>query len=120
MFPIRDHNPSQKFPLINILIIIVTSLVFFMEISAPDQELFIERFALIPNLVDIGNPSSFLPFIYSVFLHGGWLHIISNMWFLFIFGDNIEAVMGHIPYLVFYLLAGIVAGLSQFLFSLGS
>jgi membrane associated rhomboid family serine protease len=56
----------------------------------------------------------------SMFLHGGWMHIIGNMWFLWIFGDNVEDVMGHTKYLVFYLLCGIAAGLAQTLLSVGS
>ena len=116
MFPIRDHNPSHKFPIINIIVILVTSYVFFLQITAPDFEEFILRFALIPRLVDFTDPVSLLPFIYSIFLHGGWFHVISNLWFLWIFGDNIEAHFGHIGYAFFYLATGIIAGLTQFFF----
>lgn len=114
MFPIRDHNPSNKFPIMTLLIIIVTSFVFFLEITAFDFESFISQYALIPSTVDFRNIFSLLPFVYSIFLHGGWLHIISNLWFLWIFGDNIEAEMGHFIYLLFYLLTGIIAGLLQY------
>lgn len=115
MFPIRDHNPSDKIPIINIILIAITSWVFFIELQAPDFEEFILRFALIPSAVDIAAPISWLPFIYSMFLHGGWLHIISNMWFLYIFGDNVESHLGHIPYLLFYLLTGLTAGFAQYI-----
>jgi len=116
MFPIRDHNPSHKFPIINIIVILVTSYVFFLQITAPDFEEFILRFALIPRLVDFTDPVSLLPFIYSIFLHGGWFHVISNLWFLWIFGDNVEAKIGHFKYLFFYLFCGITASLAQYIF----
>ena len=115
MFPIRDHNPSQKLPVINFLIILLTSFVFFLQLTTPDMEQFIFRFALIPRNIDFAHPVSLLPFIYSMFLHGGWLHIISNMWFLWIFGDNIESYLGHFVYLLFYLLTGLAAGFAQYI-----
>ena len=117
MFPIRDHNPSDRLPLITITLILVTSFVFFLQLSAPDFEGFITQYALIPNQVVFPNFTTLLPFLYSIFLHGGWLHIISNMWFLWIFGDNVEARMGHISFLFFYLVAGIAAGLVQYAFN---
>ena len=120
MFPIRDHNPSHKLPIINLIIIGITAYVFLLEITATSLEDFIFQYALIPNQVDFTAPSTLLPFIYSMFLHGGWLHIISNMWFLWIFGDNIESHLGHVSYLIFYLITGLAAGLMQFIFSAGS
>lgn len=117
MFPIRDHNPSRKQPITTVLIVVITSFVFFLEISAPDIEVFIKQYALVPTLVDFSNWQTLLPFIYSIFLHGGWLHIISNMWFLWIFGDNIEAALGHFRFFLFYLFAGIFAGLLQYMFN---
>jgi len=120
MFPIRDHNPSKSFPIVTILIIIVTAFAFYLQLTAPDFEGFIMQYALVPNTVDLSRLETLLPFIYSIFMHGGWLHIISNMWFLWIFGDNVEAALGHIPYAMFYLLCGITAGVTQFLFSQGS
>ena len=120
MFPIRDHNPSHKLPIINLIIIGITAYVFLLEITATSLEDFIFQYALIPSQVDLTIPSTLLPFIYSMFLHGGWLHIISNMWFLWIFGDNIESHLGHVSYLIFYLITGLAAGLMQFIFSAGS
>lgn len=119
MFPIRDHNPSDRLPFINYIIIAVTSFIFYLEITAPDFERFLGQYALIPSQVDFTNPGTLYPFVTSIFLHGGWLHIISNMWFLLIFGDNIEAFLGHIRYLVFYLFCGIGAGLVQYFFTTG-
>lgn len=115
MFPIRDHNPSHKLPIITVLIIIVTSFVFFLELSALDLESFIETYALVPSFVNFLDLKTLLPFISSIFLHGGWLHIISNMWFFWIFGDNIEAALGRITFILFYLICGIAAGLLQYL-----
>lgn len=120
MFPIRDHNPSESFPLVTIFIIIVTSIAFYLQLTAPDFEGFIMQYALVPSRVDVSRLETLLPFIYSIFMHGGWLHIISNLWFLWIFGDNIEATLGHVRYLFFYLLCGIAAGLTQYLFSASS
>lgn len=114
MFPIRDHNPSHKFPFTTISIVIITSIVFFLEITAPDFETFITQFAVTPVNVSLGNISSLLPFIYSMFLHAGWFHIISNMWFLWIFGDNVEALLGDLGFLAFYLISGLGAGLLQY------
>src|SRR3989344_6406442 len=98
MFPIKDHNPSNKLPFVNIFIIALTSYVFFLEITSVSFEDFILRFALIPGNVDLKVPATLMPFLYSIFLHGGWMHIISNMWFLWIFGDNIESHLGHLNY----------------------
>ncbi len=115
MFPIRDHNPSHTVPVATLAIIALTVYVFFLELSAQDMELFIGQYALIPAGVDGSDLSTLVPFITSIFLHGGWLHIISNMWFLWIFGDNIEAVLGKMPYVLFYLFCGVAAGLAQYM-----
>lgn len=117
MFPIRDHNPSKKFPFITIFLVIITSIIFFLEITAPDIEIFINQYALIPAKINFFDPITLLGFVNSMFLHGGWLHIISNMWFLWIFGDNIESYLGSIKFLLFYLLTGLVAGLTQYFFA---
>lgn len=117
MFPIKDHNPSHRVPFINYLIIIVTALVFLLEVTSPDMEKFIESFALVPENVNFANPTTLLPFLYSIFLHGGWFHIISNMWFLWIFGDNVESFLGHVTYIIFYLTIGIVSGVIQYFFA---
>lgn len=90
---------------------------FFLELVAPNTELFIDQYALIPANVNFSNLSSLTPFITSQFLHAGFLHILSNMWFLKIFGDNVEEKFGSIFYLFIYLLSGVVGGLIQYLFS---
>lgn len=117
MFPISDSVKSKKFPLINIALIAITCYVFYLQLTAPDPEAFIYQYALVPSQIDFSNLSSLFPFITSMFLHGGWLHILSNMWFLWIFGDNVEGHLGHIPYLLLYLVSGLVGGIAQFLIS---
>lgn len=116
MFPIRDTHNSGKFPFINLLLIAANIYVFALEIFSPDVELLIQQYALIPQSVDLLHPETLKPFITSMFLHAGFLHILSNMWFLWIFGDNVEAAMGHIKYLTFYLLCGIAASFAQYIF----
>lgn len=117
MFPLRDSHPAYKFPLITLLIIGANVVVFLIELTAFDPEAFIESYALIPAKVDFGNYFSFTPFITSQFLHAGFVHIIGNMWFLKIFGDNVEEKFGSFPFLIIYLLSGIVGGLAQYIFS---
>jgi membrane associated rhomboid family serine protease len=116
MFPLRDTQPSYSRPLITVLIIILNVVVFLHEFSLDEysQNYFIAHYGLIPAHFH------FSAVLTSMFLHGGWMHIIGNMWFLWIFGDNVEDALGHFKYLVFYLLCGIAAGMTQVLFSAGS
>ena len=120
MFPIRDSQPTRRFPLVNYLIIIVTVFVFLIQISAPDFEQFIYQYGFIPSRFSFSDLDSYRYIIYSLFLHGGWFHLLSNIWFLHIFGDNVEDRIGHLSYLGFYLAAGFAATFLQLLFSLGS
>ena len=116
MFPLRDTQPSYSRPLITVLIIILNVVVFLHEISLDEysRNYFIAHYGLIPARFH------FSAILTSMFMHGGWMHIIGNMWFLWIFGDNVEDVFGHLKYLVFYLLCGIAAAFTQVLFSPGS
>ncbi|OGE04521.1 hypothetical protein A3B51_03685 [Candidatus Curtissbacteria bacterium RIFCSPLOWO2_01_FULL_41_18] len=116
MFPIRDSQNSNKFPFVNLALITINIYVFFQELINPDIEAFIAQYGLIPANVDFTNIQMLTPFLTSLFIHAGFLHIISNMWFLWIFGDNVEAAMGHLKYLVFYLFSGIAASFVQYLF----
>lgn len=120
MLPLRDSIRSQKTPFITWAIILANVLVFFQELAAPDLEVFIYQYALIPKDIDLFTASSFFPFFTSLFLHAGWVHLISNMWFLKIFGDNVEAYLGHIKFLLLYLFWGIAAGVIQYLFLVDS
>lgn len=117
MFPLRDSHHTYKFPLVTLLIIVANVLVFLAELTAFDPETFIASYALFPAKVDFGSYLTLTPFITSQFLHAGFLHIIGNMWFLRIFGDNIEEKFGSIRYLFIYLLSGVIGGLLQYIFS---
>lgn len=123
MVPIGDINPTRRFPIMNLTLIGLNVLVFLFELSLPGRALdrFIFDWGVIPNevLAAIANPlagrsiHAFETLITSQFIHAGWAHIIGNMLFLFVFGDNIEDVLGSVPYLIFYLVAGIAAALAQ-------
>lgn len=116
MFPLSDSIKSPRFPFINVLIILATVYVFFQQMVSPDFEAFIYQYALIPAQIDFNNFQSLTPFITSMFLHGGWLHLISNMWFLWVFGDNVETHVGAIFYPFLYFASGIAGGLAQYFF----
>lgn len=117
-FPYKDDNPRVLIPFVTYFIIGLNVLVFiyqyFIIQGAQLSEDFIYTYALIP-----ANPT-ILTIFSSMFMHGGFTHIIFNMWFLWIFGDNIESVLGHKKYLLFYFLCGIGAGLSQIQIDPGS
>ena len=106
MFPIRDTIRSRSFPIVNWVIIILNVLVFFFQsnLSGSGLERFINDFALIPANVDLQSPTSYLPFFSHMWLHGSLYHLISNMWMMVIFGDNVEDRMGSGRYLLFYIL----------------
>jgi len=117
MLPIRDTVRSRSFPFINWTIIIVNVIVFFFESNLSPGVLnrFAQNWALIPAKVNLGNPLTWYPFFTHIWLHGSLFHLISNMWMLLIFGDNVEDCLGSFRYLVFYILGGISAGLAQYL-----
>src|ERR1700690_2491160 len=109
MIPLRDTQRSYSTPVVTILLIPVNSVVFLFELSlAPvSRNQLLATYGLVPAKLHL------VSFLTSMFLHGGWLHIIGNMWFLWIFGDNIEDILGHVHYLVFYLLCGFAAAATQ-------
>ncbi len=132
MIPIKDTIHSRSFPIVNWLIIIANALVFLLiELPLSNSQLdqLISTYGMTPNqcaapllkgfatasIPDLGVllGGCAIPLFTSMFLHGGWLHIIGNMWVLFIFGDNVEDRMGSLPYLFFYLICGVVSGLTQ-------
>lgn len=113
MIPLKDNIPSQQFPVVNWMLIIANFLVFIAEISAGDSGAFIYRYGLVPDRTTIGVDNT-QTFFTGMFLHGGWGHLITNMWILYIFGDNVEDRMGSLRYLVFYVLAGLLAGLTHY------
>ncbi len=114
MFPISDSVSSKKFPFVNLGLILLTCYVFYLQLNNP--EAFTYSYALVPSSVRFTDYTTLIQFVTSIFLHGGWLHIISNMWFLWIFGDNVEGSLGHFWYLILYLASGVIGGLAQYLF----
>jgi len=109
MIPLRDIIQSRTTPFITITIITVNVLAWIFELGLPREELenFLRVYGIVPATFHASTVMT------SMFLHGGWMHVIGNMWSLWIFGDNVEDRLGHARFLVFYLLCGIVAGLGQ-------
>lgn len=116
MFPIRDLNPRNSYPIVVILIIIVNVFLYFNYATLPEPTLqnFFFQWGLLPSKFRLVNLLTYQ------FLHGGLLHLISNMWALWIFGDNVEDKMGHLRFLLFYLFSGVIAGLVQVAISFSS
>ena len=126
MFPLRDHNPTELFPILTFAIIGVTVAVWILLQGAGSPEYLsgsICALGVVPadltGQVARGAPYCTAPgigvptLLTSIFLHGGWGHLIGNMWFLWVFGNNIEDSMGHFRFLAFYLLTGVVAAVAQ-------
>jgi len=114
MIPLRDTNPSRHVPVVNLSLIAINVVCFLYELSLGSRlPGFIDAYGLIPAHVRPLAGGGLRPLVSSMFLHSSWLHLIGNMWFLYIFGDNVEDRLGHARYLVFYLLAGVAAGLTQ-------
>jgi len=116
MIPLKDTQPSASTPVVTVLLILVNSLLFLFEASLDpySRNHFISAYGLIPDRPHLSAV------VTSMFLHGGWLHVIGNMWFLWIFGDNVEDVLGHGKFLMFYLLCGVTAAAAHVLFNLAS
>lgn len=118
MFPIRDHNPSGRTPYVTYLLMAANIVIFlsYVPILSDNRALFefYNAYALVPARLSAGYGYETL--LSSQFLHGGWMHLAGNMLFLWIFGDNIEDEMGHMPFLGFYLICGIAAALAQVAF----
>jgi len=124
MIPLHDDNPTSLTPILTVALIVACSLVFFYQVSLPPVpgEVFVFRYGAIPALLfghaaDLGADFVVVPasisLMTSMFLHGGWMHLIGNMLYLWIFGNNIEDVMGHTKFILFYLLCGVLAALSH-------
>lgn len=120
MLPISDSHPTGKLPFWVLVIIILNIYIFYLELTSSFPDEFISQFALIPGLVNFDDFSTLKPLITSQFLHGGFLHIISNMWFLWIFGDNVEEKSGFILFPFFYLASGVAGAFLQYVFMSGS
>jgi len=113
MIPLRDTIPSGSYPVVNLLLIALNVLCFFYELSlGPAASALLERYGLVPAAFGL-SAGGITPLFTSMFLHSGWLHLGGNMLFLYIFGDNVEDRLGHVRYVLFYLLSGAAAGLAQ-------
>jgi membrane associated rhomboid family serine protease len=131
MIPLKDDTPRLTTPLLNYFLIAANLVVFLFQISLGprSEKTFVYTFGLVPGhlvaalQVPLANAHphahaippglALLPVLTSMFLHGGWLHLIFNMWFLWVFGRSVEDALGHFPYLVFYLTCGVAAALAQ-------
>jgi membrane associated rhomboid family serine protease len=113
VFPLRDSEPSLTRPLVTMALIAINVLAFFYELSLDDFSLhhFIEMHGTVPRNFEVSDLFT------SMFLHGGWMHLLGNVWFLWVFGDNIEDTLGPRNYLFFYLLCGVAGGLLHVFFS---
>jgi len=109
MIPLRDVIPSRTTPFVTVTVIVINALAWMLELSMPSREL--NQFLFIYGVV----PAAFrVPtLVTSMFLHGSWMHVIGNMWYLWIFGDNLEDNLGHGRFIAFYLLCGMAAGFGQ-------
>lgn len=123
MIPLRDDNPAHITPAITVSFIVLCTLVYLYQASLPPEpgELFVYRFGAIPATVfghaalpsEIHGAPPLVALITSMFLHGSWMHLIGNMLYLWIFGDNVEDTMGHVRFITFYVACGILAVFSH-------
>lgn len=123
MIPLKDDIPSRSYPIVTVTLIVINVIVFFFELSLGDKlEQFLRTYGVIPikyfysgirledgSVILFSLDEKIIPLFTSMFLHGGWLHLISNMLYLWIFGDNVEDRMGHFRYILFYILCGLAA-----------
>ena len=129
MIPFRDNIPSRRYPFVTVGLILANAAVFLYELSLSPEDLraLIDTSGVTPDRLSltgqgaVENASIFAASSLSgMFLHAGWFHLIGNMWYLWIFGDNVEDRVGHLRFLIFYLLCGALASLVHILFNLGS
>jgi membrane associated rhomboid family serine protease len=124
MIPLKDTVPRRTFPFMTFLLIALNGVVFLFQLSLPGHALedLVYLFGLVPArythpawTVAVGLPlDEYWPFVTNTFLHGGWFHLIANMWSLYLFGDNVEDRLGHFRFFLFYLLAGVAANAVHF------
>src|ERR1700674_3883035 len=129
MIPLRSETPRRAFPIVNVLLIVANILVFMYQLLLPPRagELLVQQFGLVPVRAEraLAHPGpqlvpALVPLVSSMFLHGGFLHLLGNMLFLWVFGGNVEDRLGHLRYLGFYLLCGLGAGMAHTLVNWGS
>lgn len=118
MIPFRDDIPAQRYPVVTVLLILVNIVVFFYQLTLPAgaEAALIYRYGTVPGELtgallrfDLPERSAWLGLLTSMFLHGGWFHLAGNLWYLWIFGDNVEDRMGHFRFFLFYILCGLAA-----------
>ena len=119
MIPLSDDNPTERPPLVTVSAIIACSLVFLYQATLPERpgEAFVYHYGAIPAVVtgqaglppELASLPGYASLVTSMFLHGGWMHLIGNMLYLWIFGNNVEDAMGHGRFVAFYLLSGVLA-----------
>jgi hypothetical protein len=126
MIPLHDNNPRHSFPWITLTLIAVNSAIFFYEAFAIEgaREALFASYALVPARTTgffsgeaVAPSAAIFPFFTSMFLHGGWMHLIGNMWFLWIFGDNVEDRTGRLGYMLLYVASGLAGSVGHVLFS---
>ncbi|MEK7405588.1 MAG: rhomboid family intramembrane serine protease [Acidobacteriota bacterium] len=107
MIPLRDAEPSYSRPLVTVLIIVANTVAFVYQLSLDpfSRNHLVEIYGVIPARLAL------VPLLTSMFLHAGWLHFLGNMWFLWIYGDNVEDILGRAKYVLFYLACGVAAGM---------
>ncbi len=116
MLPLRDSQPSRSFPAVTVWLIAINVFLFLFEftLDAFSRNHFVAEYGMVPAAF---RPTSLVT---SMFLHGGWMHLIGNMWFLWIYGDNVEDLLGRWRYVGFYLACGVASALVHLMFNLGS
>ena len=128
MIPLRDATPAKNFPVVNNAIIGINVVIFILKLSqGTDWNKFVFTYGLVPARYSIPQisayfsaPQQVFSFVSFMFLHGGFWHLLGNMWSLYIFGDNVEDRLGPLRYLAFYLICGVASGLSHLLLNLNS
>jgi membrane associated rhomboid family serine protease len=127
MIPLRDDNPTQSVPVVTRTLIVLNAVAFFFELSLGGAiNVFVQWWGLVPLrfAYAFGGAEPLVPTLAtaftSMFLHGGWIHLLGNLWFLWIFGDNVEDRLGHWRFLLFYLAGGLAAAAAHLLLNLGS
>ena len=117
MIPLRSSEPHYTRPTVNLILIAINAVVFLFELTLGNGyrlNHFIEHYGIVPDRLNIASIFT------SMFIHGGWLHILGNMWFLWVFGRGVEDILGHAKYLFFYLACGVAAAVAHVLINAGS
>ena len=124
MIPLKDDNPTKNKTHIRSLILILCSIIFFIQLSLENSNYFTYYFGFKPKSLFLGSDLPFLlptfTLITSIFMHGGWLHFLGNMLYLWIFADNVEDKMGSKKFILFYILSGVVASICHGLLDINS